>query len=247
MTFTQVGPADGTLVTVPAAACAGERFGGTCMTFSVDTRAEIGLTVVGLLGIEVPTQCETSEPVDFPLHATLTLGELLNSGPGFTGTVTIPSITCGGIDGLLLGPVVTGLMSGPENPYALHIGPHELGPATVAAGEASSITQISAKLAGTVEPNGSPAPACTSQRRRARPTTRAPMNGCPARGRGASRRRRANTPTRPAPPKHRSPVRGAMKGPPARASPRRAARPHSKPKGSAPGRSRAPRAAPPVK
>ncbi|MGH2864331.1 MAG: hypothetical protein ACRDJX_03675 [Solirubrobacteraceae bacterium] len=154
VTFTQVGPADGTLVEAPASQCVGERFAGTCLTLHVITKADLGITKAGSSGLELPTQCHTSEPVEFSLSATLTLGELLSSGPGFTGTVTIPSISCEGLEGLVLAPAFTALMSGPENPYVLHISPHEPAAPTVTAEPASLVSQVSARMTGAVEPNG---------------------------------------------------------------------------------------------
>ena len=120
VTFTQVGTAEGTIASAPEADCAGSR---GCVTLSIPTEAELGVTEVGLLGISAPTHCETSEPVTFPLSAHVTLVELLTKGPRFTGTVAIPPMTCGGLSGLAVGPVLTTLMSGPDNPYTFNISP----------------------------------------------------------------------------------------------------------------------------
>jgi hypothetical protein len=49
------------------------------------------------------------------------LAELLTVGPHFTGTTTIPPIRCDGLTGLAVGPVLTTVMSGPDNPYALNL------------------------------------------------------------------------------------------------------------------------------
>lgn len=160
VTFTEAGPAEGTLVEAPSAECADDRFSGSCMTLNVTTKANIGISEVGLLGINTPTQCETSEPVAFALQKTLTVGEMLNAGVAFAGTVTIPSLTCGGLEGAVVGPLLTSLMSGPENPYSLHLTPHEPGPPAVAATGATLVTQISATMNGTVEPNGYAVSAC---------------------------------------------------------------------------------------
>lgn len=149
VTFTEVGESEGVLE--PSTGCSGAR---ECETLGVIARANIGLTVVGLLGIEVPTQCETSEPVVLALSDTLPLDELVEtSGPRFTGTTTIPSIKCGGLSGIALGLLLTELMSGPDNPYSLHIGPVEPAPPAVVTGAASAVSQISATLNATVDPN----------------------------------------------------------------------------------------------
>ncbi|HEY4812220.1 MAG TPA: hypothetical protein VIH71_14295 [Solirubrobacteraceae bacterium] len=96
----------------------------------------------------------------FSLKTTLTLGELLDVGPHFTGTTTIPPITCEGPSGLVLGTLITGLMSGPENPYELYIAPREPAAPTVATDEATSISQVSARLNGNVDPNGAKPSEC---------------------------------------------------------------------------------------
>ena len=160
VTFTEAGASEGTMSFAPASACSGSPYSGQCATMSVTSKAIIGINVVGLLGIDVPTQCQTAEPVTFSLKTTLTLGELLDVGPHFTGTTTIPPVTCEGPSGLVLGTLITGLMSGPENSYALYIAPREPGAPTVATDEASSISQVSARLNGNVDPNGAKPSEC---------------------------------------------------------------------------------------
>jgi hypothetical protein len=122
-TFTQVGKPSGTLASVPKATCAAtNRY--VCLSMSVPTKANVGITAAGVFGLTVlPTHCETSEPVTFPLTTTLSIVELLERGPHFARTTTIPPIKCEGLEALLLAPVLTELMSGPENPYALSISP----------------------------------------------------------------------------------------------------------------------------
>ncbi len=156
VTFTQVGPADGTITTVPASDCSEPRFGTSCVNLSVTTKADVGITAAGILGIEIPTQCETSEPVTFHLSANLPVEQLVlkQAGPHFTGTTTIPTISCPGLTGLPLSVLLTSLMSGPENPYALSLGPNEPAAPTVATQEASSVSQISANAHATADPNG---------------------------------------------------------------------------------------------
>jgi hypothetical protein len=160
VTFTQVGQAEGTLSTASPTSpqCANAHFHGVCVLTSATTKAIIGLTVVGVLGIEVPTQCQTSEPVVFNLTNISTLPELIESGARFTGTVTIPSITCEGLTGLVLGPAITLLMSGPENPYSLKI--NNQAPPRAETREATSVSQISAVMNGSARPNGEPITDC---------------------------------------------------------------------------------------
>jgi hypothetical protein len=160
VTFTEVGEAEGTLSTASSSSpeCANAHFHGVCVLTSATTKAIIGLTVVGVLGIEVPTQCQTSEPVVFHLVNISTLPELIETGVSFKGTVTIPNITCEGLTGLVLGPAITLVMSGPENPYALKI--NKQAPPEVATREASSVSQVSAVMNGSARPNGEPITDC---------------------------------------------------------------------------------------
>jgi len=159
LTFTQVGEPTGKIVPAPEADCAGARFSGSCVTLSVDAKANLGITVVGILGIGVPTACETAEPVALDLSTTLTEEQLVHVGSHFTGTVDLPNINCD-LFQLLLAPVLSGLMSGPENPYDLNIGPAEPSAPTVSTEAASGVSQVSAQLHAAVNPKGIPLTAC---------------------------------------------------------------------------------------
>jgi hypothetical protein len=160
VTFTEVGTTEGTLAQAPAADCIEPVVPGGCTALHVTSKAVIGLTEVGLLGIGVPVHCETSEPVVFDLSTDVTFGDLLEIGPHFTGTVTIPSITCSGVEGVLVGPLLTTLMSGPENPYSLYIGLREPAAPSFLGEEATSVTQVSALLGADVDPNGEALSSC---------------------------------------------------------------------------------------
>jgi hypothetical protein len=118
ITFNQVGQAEGTVT--PATGCVQVN---ACVKVTVPTKANVGFTVVGILGVQVPTHCETSEPVELALTQTLNLLEIVRNGNHFTGTTTIPPIKCPGLLGLVLGPVLTTALSGPENPYTISITP----------------------------------------------------------------------------------------------------------------------------
>ena len=127
VTFTQVGQTEGTIASTEEVNCAGAKgVSGSrgCVTLGVPTRAILGITEVGLLGVETPTHCETIEPVTLPLSADVPLTELLSAGAHFTGTATIPPMRCDGLSGVAVGAALTTLMSGPGNPYALAISPH---------------------------------------------------------------------------------------------------------------------------
>jgi hypothetical protein len=114
VTFTEVGEADGSVA--PSSTPGLE-------TLTVPASANIGFTSLKILGLSIPTECKTSSPVSFPLVDNLTLTELLNTGATFTGTTTLPSISCGGLLGFLESGLLTELISGPSNPYTLAFAP----------------------------------------------------------------------------------------------------------------------------
>lgn len=123
VTFTQVGKPNGTVNSTAPANCVGAPEWG-CLALQIPTKANVGITAVGLLGAKLPTHCETSEPISLPLSENLTLDELLGEpGPRFAGVATIPSVICHGLEGAVLGPALTAVMSGPDNPYAIGITP----------------------------------------------------------------------------------------------------------------------------
>jgi hypothetical protein len=121
ITFTQVGQTEGTIE--PATGCGGGEEAGACVTMAAPTKADVGFTVVGILGITVPLHCETSQPIELSLSQTLLFHEITTVGTHFTGTTTIPPIKCPGLQGLVLGPVLTTALSGPDNPYSISIAP----------------------------------------------------------------------------------------------------------------------------
>src|SRR5262245_30592213 len=128
VTFEQVGPAEGSITGVPSSDCPNAGRLNPCANVNVPTKVNVGLTMVGTLGVSVPTHCQTSEPISFQLNGDETLVELAAFGPQFSGTATIPSITCAGPEALTLAPALTVVMSGPDNPYSIAISnPESLG------------------------------------------------------------------------------------------------------------------------
>jgi hypothetical protein len=117
LSFNEVGTSQGTISKDPTSA------EPAAVIVNVASRANMGLTEVGLLGIQAPVHCITSEPVQFNLLEHTTFDELVNAGPRFAGTVTLPSFTCEGLQGAVVSPVVSTLLSGPENPYTIAISP----------------------------------------------------------------------------------------------------------------------------
>ena len=83
---------------------------------------DLGVTSVGILGLSVPVQCTTAEPLALTLTDTLTREELLHTGWSFSGTTALPRFSCkGGLLGGLVGMTLTMLLSGPENPFSLTV------------------------------------------------------------------------------------------------------------------------------
>jgi hypothetical protein len=119
VSFVQAGTVAGSIAANPTG-CEGR---AACVNLSVPTKENIVLNNLKILGITLPEKCETSEPGLLALTDTLTLGELISVGSHFTGTTSIASIKCAGPIGGLEGAVLTSLMSGPENPYAINIAP----------------------------------------------------------------------------------------------------------------------------
>jgi hypothetical protein len=129
VTFSEVGPSEGTIVTAPAADCPGTSGFFPCVNVSVLTTVNVGITTLGTslqgagisVGASASTACKTSEPISFHLNTQLTLINLLIDGPQFTGTTKIPPMTCEGPEGILHAPILSAVMSGPENAYELEI------------------------------------------------------------------------------------------------------------------------------
>ena len=114
ISLTEAAPLEGTVASSTTAA--GEE------TLTIPTKLELGVTSVGILGLSVPVQCTTAEPLALTLTDTLTREELLHEGWSFSGTTTLPRFSCkGGLLGGLVGMTLTMLLSGPENPYSLTV------------------------------------------------------------------------------------------------------------------------------
>ena len=162
ITLTEAGESQGTLSPAPAntPACVQSSYTGLCEETKVVSRAIIGITGTGLGGLELPAECQTSEPVTLELRTISTLGEVFSFGAHFTGDTTIPSISCGGIDGLVLGPAITLLMSGPENPYSLHLADGEPAKPAVESPRTLNVSQISARLGARINPEHEPLTEC---------------------------------------------------------------------------------------
>jgi hypothetical protein len=79
---------------------------------------------VSLLGLTIPTECATVEPVALGVSQTLSLEELRTGGFGSSGSTALPPFTCeGGLLGWVFGEVLTGILSGPNNSYTLSAKP----------------------------------------------------------------------------------------------------------------------------
>ena len=88
-------------------------------TLQLPAKLRLGITSVSVLGLKIPTDCTTTEPVAFNFSSTLSREELVNVDWTFAGGVTLPGFECkGGFLGTLFGAVLTSLLSGPENSYS---------------------------------------------------------------------------------------------------------------------------------
>jgi hypothetical protein len=91
---------------------------------SLPIALNLRVTSVGILGLSIPTSCATIEPLALGLAANLTREELLTTGWSFAGAATLARFRCeGALLGRLFGGVLTGLLSGEENAYAISIKP----------------------------------------------------------------------------------------------------------------------------
>jgi IPT/TIG domain len=93
------------------------------LALSVPSKENVSFTTIGILGLQIATKCQTTEPLSLPLLAELSAGELLATGAHFTGTTTIPPVKCEGSLASLESAVLTALFSGRGNPYSLSIAP----------------------------------------------------------------------------------------------------------------------------
>jgi hypothetical protein len=113
MTVTQSGAINGSIA--PSKTISGDEL------LTLPVKLNLGFTSIGLLGLNVPTKCTTSQPVSLTLTDTLTR-EALSKGWSFSGTATIPKITCeGGLLGTLYGETISGLVSGAGASYSLTV------------------------------------------------------------------------------------------------------------------------------
>lgn len=95
---------------------------GGDLLFKATAKDIIEISRVGGLGLGVPTTCETVEPVVFALE-TEAPSVSLATGAAFKGETTLPPVKCGGALGAALGPAVTAVFSGPNNPFTFSIRP----------------------------------------------------------------------------------------------------------------------------
>jgi hypothetical protein len=157
--ITQVGEAEGAISEVPLAQCTNSWVGLSCLELVVNSLATLHIAATGIAGVEIPTNCETTEPILLPIKANVTSAELLFETHA-AGVATIPPFTCEGLQGLVVSTALDALMSGPENPFKLGLAPHEPGTPAIEGAGATAVSQVSAKLHGGAIPNGEPMTDC---------------------------------------------------------------------------------------
>jgi hypothetical protein len=93
-------------------------------TLTIPAKLNMGITSIGFFGLQLPLSCAATEPIALELATRAVDPEtLLSKGWEFSGTMTLPQIECGGPLGSLLGTLLSLLLSGPENTYALRVSP----------------------------------------------------------------------------------------------------------------------------
>jgi hypothetical protein len=91
-------------------------------TLTVPLKLGMDITSISLLGLDIPTACLSAKPLALGLVDNLTREELAKKAWSFAGSTTIPRLKCeGGLLGGLFGVVLSALLSGPENAYAIHV------------------------------------------------------------------------------------------------------------------------------
>jgi hypothetical protein len=100
-------------------------------TVKIPLGLNLQVTSLSMLGLRIPAECTTIEPVSLSLAETLTLEELSKTGLSFSGSTTVPRFRCEGLGflGYVFGFVLTDILSGPQASYALSIGPPAIKPA----------------------------------------------------------------------------------------------------------------------
>ncbi len=95
------------------------------LLFRGTAKDNISIGAIGLLGLNIPVSCQTSRPVEFQLESpSIAATRFAAGGVTFTGQTALPPISCsGGLLGSLAGPVISELLSGPNNPFSLTIEP----------------------------------------------------------------------------------------------------------------------------
>jgi hypothetical protein len=91
--------------------------------FKGTAKENISIGAIGLLGLNIPVSCQTTRPVEFQLESSTPAANIAK-GFAFSGQTTLPPVKCsGGLLGSLAGPVISELLSGPNNPFSLTIEP----------------------------------------------------------------------------------------------------------------------------
>jgi hypothetical protein len=112
--LTQVGPFEGKVT--KSESVPGDE------TLTIPAKLKLGVSALSAFGLKLSLSCMAAEPLSLDLVETLTREELLRTGWSFSGTTTLPSLTCEGpLFGHLLGTVLNSLLSGPENPFSLDV------------------------------------------------------------------------------------------------------------------------------
>jgi hypothetical protein len=114
LTLSEAGPLEGTVA--KSESVPGDE------TLSAPLKLNAAITSLSILGLTVPTSCATTEPLALGLTDTLTEEELLTKGWSFAGSTSISKVKCeGGFLSGLFGALLSGLVTGREDPYSISV------------------------------------------------------------------------------------------------------------------------------
>jgi hypothetical protein len=92
----------------------------------IPLKLHLGITSLSMLGLTIPVACASSAPIVLDLADTLSDEAVLSGRWSFIGGTAIPRLNCQhGFLAPLVGLLVTSLLSGPEDAYALSFAPSD--------------------------------------------------------------------------------------------------------------------------
>ena len=116
MTVSAEGPLEGSLTASEPPA------GGEALSLPLEL--DMHVSSVTILGLELPAACSPTQPLALNLAEKLTREQLISGGWSFAGSTTISRFRCEpGLVGPVLAILLSAVLSGPSNPYAITVSP----------------------------------------------------------------------------------------------------------------------------